>query len=64
MIRIELTPEEVVEVLRVLEGYLSDLRYEISDTSSSNFKEQLRTEKRVVLEALEKFRAVVAVTSS
>jgi hypothetical protein len=62
MLRIELSVDEVAEVVRVLEGYLSDLRYEISDTDSSTYKEQLRIEKGVVMEALAKLQAALAPT--
>lgn len=62
MLRIELSVDEVVEVVRVLEGYLSDLRYEISDTDSSTYKEQLRLEKGVLMEALAKLQAVLEPT--
>ncbi len=59
MLRIELTVDEAAEVVRVLEGYLSDLRYEISDTDSASYKEQLRAEKGVVMEALAKLRSAL-----
>jgi len=62
MLRIELSVEEVAEVVRVLDGYLSDLRYEISDTDSSIYKEQLRREKSVVMEALGKLQAALEPT--
>lgn len=57
MIRVEFSAEEAAEVVRVLEGYLADLRVEIGDTDTSTFKEQLRSEKSLVKEALAKFKA-------
>ena len=59
MLRIELSVDEVTEVVRVLEGYLADLRYEISDTDSSIYKDKLRVEKSVVMDALAKLQAVL-----
>jgi len=58
MVRIELTTEEVNELVSVLEQYLGDLRAEIADTDSSFFKEELREEKEVVSQALSKLKAV------
>ncbi len=60
MLHIEFTTEEVAEMARVLEEYLSDLRYEISDTDSSVYKEQLQREKAVVVETLAKLQAALA----
>lgn len=59
MITIELTAEEVAELVRVLESYLSDLRAEIVDTDLSTYKERLRSEKGTVVEALEKLKAAL-----
>lgn len=64
MITVELTAEEIAELVRVLESYLSDLRTEIVDTDLSTFKEQLRTEKGVVIDALARIKAALPATAS
>jgi hypothetical protein len=48
MVRLDLIPAEA-EVLRVaLESYLSDLRMEIADTDSMDFRERLKEKKAVL----------------
>lgn len=48
MVHLELEPTDA-EVLRlVLESYLSDLRMEIADTDSMEFREKLKTRKAVL----------------
>jgi hypothetical protein len=48
MVRIELDPTDA-EILRmVLESYLSDLRMEIADTDSMDFREGLKRRKAVL----------------
>ena len=48
MVHLTLEPIEA-EVLRlVLESYLSDLRMEIADTDSMDFREKLKARKRVL----------------
>ena len=48
MVQIELDPTEA-EVLRmVLESYLSDLRMEIANTDSMDFREKLKARKMVL----------------
>jgi len=48
MVHLTLEPTEA-EVLRlVLESYLSDLRMEIADTDSMDFREKLKARKRVL----------------
>lgn len=60
MIRLEITPEELNELIAVLEGYLSDLRMEIADTDSTDFKATLRHEKSVLVDLLARLKADVA----
>ena len=43
----DLTPEELEMLHEILTSYLSDLRMEIADTDSMNFREELK--KREVL---------------
>jgi hypothetical protein len=48
MVHLQLEPTEA-EVLRmVLESYLSDLRMEIADTDSMDFREKLKARKMVL----------------
>lgn len=48
MVRLHLDPTEA-EVLRmVLESYLSDLRMEIADTDSMDYREKLKSRKLVL----------------
>lgn len=43
-----LTPEEQELLLRILENYLNDLRFEIARTDSRRFKTQLRDREQIV----------------
>ncbi|HXG23904.1 MAG TPA: hypothetical protein VNJ09_05060 [Chthonomonadales bacterium] len=54
MIRLELTEEEHFTLTHILRDYLSDLRMEIVDTDSTQFKQMLRDRKRVVMQVLDK----------
>ncbi|MFQ5454269.1 MAG: hypothetical protein ACE5D6_08800 [Candidatus Zixiibacteriota bacterium] len=53
MINLDLTKEENDILERILESYLSDLRMEIADTDSMNFRESLKKRKDVLKKALE-----------
>lgn len=59
MITLELTREEAIELQEILREYLLNLRAEIRDTDSSDFKEQLRTEKGVVVKIIEHLEAML-----
>lgn len=48
MIRIELQPDEAEVLATALESYLSDLRMEIADTDSMDFREMLKARKKVL----------------
>ena len=48
MVRIELDPTEAQILKMVLESYLSDLRMEIADTDSMDFRDQLKARKEVL----------------
>jgi LPS O-antigen subunit length determinant protein (WzzB/FepE family) len=48
MIRIELTDAEAKTLQDVLDSYLSDLRMEIADTDSRDFRENLKARKKVL----------------
>ena len=60
MIRLELTLEEAQELANVLPEYLSELRAEISATDSHDFKEQLRIEKRELIDIQTKLNALLS----
>lgn len=63
-IHLELTAEEQ-EVLRdVLDNYLSDLRMEIVDTDSSEFKKMLRHRKAVLVKIHEALQATEGSTGA
>ncbi len=53
MCNLELTKEEKGVLAEVLESYLSDLRMEIADTDSMDFRESLKKKKAVLNKALE-----------
>ncbi len=53
MIHLDLDSEETKILGDVLESYLSDLRMEIADTDSQDFRELLKQRKAVVVKALE-----------
>ena len=48
MIRIELQPAEAEVLATALESYLSDLRMEIADTDSMDFREGLKARKKTL----------------
>ena len=48
MIHLELTPDETEVLSEALESYLSDLRMEIADTNSQDFREMLKARKVVL----------------
>jgi hypothetical protein len=48
MIQLELAPREVEILVEVLDSYLSDLRMEIADTDSMDFREMLKERKEVI----------------
>lgn len=52
MIRLDLTDDERATLVGVLESYLSDLRMEISDTDSLDFRNMLKERKAVIEKAL------------
>ncbi len=53
MIHLELTKEEKELLIDVLENDLSDLRMEITDTDSLDFREILKKQKEVLKKVLE-----------
>ena len=58
MVHLELTPTDA-EILRTaLESYLSDLRMEIADTDSMDYREGLKAQKAVLRRVLEEISIV------
>ena len=61
MIQLELTPNDRDVVVETLESYLSNLRYEIADTDSMDYREKLKTRETVlnkVVNALKQARDI------
>lgn len=56
MIRLDFTREEQQILYQVLDGYLSDLRMEISDTDLLDYRQMLKVRKEVVVKTLEALR--------
>ncbi|HEY3230526.1 MAG TPA: hypothetical protein VGJ87_14985 [Roseiflexaceae bacterium] len=52
MVKIELAPEEAEELRFILDSYLSDLRMEISQTDSREFRENLKRREVFVKQLL------------
>ncbi len=52
MIQLELSDSEKSHLIEALESYLSDLRYEIADTDSLDFREKLKEKKAALEKAL------------
>ena len=48
MFKIKLNQEEEKILLETLQSYLSDLRYEIADTDSFDYREKLKLRKAVL----------------
>ena len=56
MIQLYLTKEEKDILTEILENDLSDLRMEITDTDSLDFREMLKKQKEVLMKVLETLR--------
>ncbi len=53
MLDLDLTGDEIDELRHVLESYLSDLRMEIADTDSFDFRAMLKQRKQVITKVLD-----------
>ena len=53
MIHLDLNVEEKEALIGVLESYLSDLRYEIADTDSMDFRNELKQKKELLKKLLQ-----------
>jgi hypothetical protein len=60
MVRVELTTEEAEELHEILDNYLSDLRMEIVDTESHDFREMLKKRKVFIQRLLEQLEPQAA----
>ncbi|WP_152486088.1 hypothetical protein [Methylohalobius crimeensis] len=60
MIQLDLNETEKTYLIEALESYLSDLRYEIGDTDSQDFRDRLKAKKT----ALEKTLTALQQTGS
>jgi hypothetical protein len=58
MLQLDLTQDETMVLRQVLEDYLSDLRMEIVDTDSMDFRDMLKRRKTVLTKVLEAWPAV------
>jgi hypothetical protein len=56
MTRLELTPEDARILYDVLESYLSDLRMEIANTDSYDFRQMLKQREDVLKRAIAQLR--------
>ena len=56
MIHLDLTKEEKDILTEILENDLSDLRMEITDTDSLDFREMLKKQKGVLMKVVETLR--------
>ncbi len=56
MISLDLSPAEREILADVLDSYLSDLRMEIANTDSMDFRDRLKTRKSVVQKVLTEVR--------
>ncbi|RME34883.1 MAG: hypothetical protein D6786_03540 [Gammaproteobacteria bacterium] len=62
MIHIDLSEEERDLLAEVLESYLSDLRYEIADTDTSTFRDQLKLRQAALEKVLSAIRGAAGDT--
>ena len=53
MAQLTLTDQEAATLRRVLEQYVSDLRMEIADTDSMDFRDQLKREEAFLKKLIE-----------
>ena len=53
MARIELNAEDAAELRKMLSGDLSELRYEISNTDSHDYREKLRQKQGLLERVIE-----------
>jgi hypothetical protein len=59
--QVELTPDEVEALGRLLREYLGNLSYEIADTATSRYRAELRAHRHVIQGILERLTAGAAI---
>lgn len=57
MIKLNLAPQEEQVFTEILKMLVADLRMEIADTDSMDFREMLKDRKRLLIKVLESFSA-------
>ena len=57
MIKLNLAPQEEQVFAEILKNLVADLRMEIADTDSMEFREKLKDRKRLIIRVLESFSA-------
>ncbi|MBE0616933.1 MAG: hypothetical protein IH608_03255 [Proteobacteria bacterium] len=60
MIRVDLTEPEADTLRDVLDSYLSDLRMEIADTDSLDYRDGLKRKKKVIEDVMGRLTGGVA----
>jgi hypothetical protein len=63
VIHVDLTSEQGEALASVLDNYLSDLRYEIANTDSNDFRHMLQRRRHELTGVLEKLRQATASTA-
>ena len=56
-LELDITNDEIAILIEVLESYLSDLRMEIANTDSMEYREKLKTKKTIIIKVLTKLGA-------
>jgi len=56
MVQLTLTETDAAALAKALEIYLGDLRMEIADTDSQDFRERLKQEEQIITRAMEQLR--------
>lgn len=64
MVKIEFTPEEAGSLREILENYLSDLRMEIVDTDSQDYRETLKKRRDFIGKTIAQLVEQLKVASS
>jgi len=54
MIQLDLTSEELGILKAALQSYISDLRMEIADTDSMDFRNRLKAKEQVLIKVMER----------
>ena len=57
MVKLNLAPQEEQVFAEILKNLVADLRMEIADTGSMEFREKLKDRKRLIIRVLESFSA-------